>query len=88
VTVDVHCDCGHRFEARDDQVGGIVNCPGCGKATDVPGLRDSAWRSLQVGAVLLWTGVTVAATASQGPVAGAVWAIVLGGLLWLLSRAL
>jgi len=54
VSADVFCSCGHRFDAREDQVGGIVNCPRCGHAVEVPGLRDPLWRLIQLSAVVIW----------------------------------
>jgi len=46
--------CGHRFEAADTLAGGLANCPGCGKATPVPGLRDPYFRLLQAAMALGW----------------------------------
>ena len=39
MTVRVDCPCSHVFEADDSLSGGVTNCPRCGRATDVPGLR-------------------------------------------------
>jgi hypothetical protein len=88
LAIDVECPCGHLFEARDDQAGGVVNCPSCGKAAPVPGLRDPLWTGVQVAAALGWAGATAATFAAHGLVAAFACAVLLGALLWLLSRGL
>ena len=88
MSIDVECACGHAFEAREDQAGGIVNCPRCGKAAPVPGLRDPLWATLRVAAALAWAGGTAVVLVRHGLLAGFLCALLLGALLWLLSRAL
>ena len=45
----VDCEhCGQPFECADTLAGGLTNCPSCGKATPVTGLRDPYFRLLQV----------------------------------------
>ena len=34
------CRCKHRFSLPDDQAGGIIQCPDCGRLNDVPTLDD------------------------------------------------
>ena len=83
----VSCEhCSHLFEADEKFVGGYTNCPQCGKATPVEGLRDPLWRMWQVGvvvAVVLAAGITGAAF---GPALAA--GVLVGGLAlaWLISR--
>ena len=86
--LEIDCECGHLFEAPDDLAGGITNCPGCGKAVKVPGLRDPLWRVLQVLGALLWAAVTAFAYTQGGLVPAAATAVVLAFVLWLVSRAL
>lgn len=82
------CACGREFEVADGLAGGITNCPRCGKAVEVPGLRDPAWRILQGVAAIGWAAVTAGAYLVWG-IAGAVATAVAGAaLLWLVSRAL
>jgi hypothetical protein len=88
LTVRADCACGHRFEADDALAGGFANCPKCGRAAGVPGLRDPAWRLLQAGAVVLWVVATAVAWKAGGPAVGLLAGAALGLLLWLLSRAL
>ncbi|MBK8975793.1 MAG: hypothetical protein IPM29_07690 [Planctomycetes bacterium] len=81
MTALVRCEhCGASFEVDDRLTGGITNCPECGKATTVPGLRDGlAWLSLVgVAAAVLAIAVVV------GRVAGVeygVLALIVGALL-------
>ncbi len=88
MTFEVECHCLRNFPVRDEFAGGIVNCPHCGKAVEVPGLRDPYWRVLQIGAAILWAGVTAAAYFGAGSVAAAITAVMLGGAIWLISRLL
>jgi len=79
--------CGHLFEVDQALVGGYTNCPQCGKATSVEGLRDPLWRMWQVGvvaAVVVAAGITGAAS-GPAPAIG----VLVGGLAlaWLVSRA-
>ncbi|HTL30060.1 MAG TPA: hypothetical protein VL282_12600 [Tepidisphaeraceae bacterium] len=38
--IEFNCFCKHRFHLEDDQAGGSIQCPGCGKLVDVPTLDD------------------------------------------------
>lgn len=88
MTLVVRCDCGRQFEADRKLAGGFTNCPGCGRATEVPGLRDPLWRLAQVGAVVVITGAGAGAFAAGGIVPAAVAVAVGAALFWLWSRAL
>ena len=69
--VEVECErCGRFFEADDALAGGLTNCPGCGRAAGVPGLRDAWFRGIQVGMVVLWAFATAIAFVAGGLVAG------------------
>ena len=88
MSVQVDCECGHRFEVHGTMAGGLANCPSCGKATPVPGLRDPLWRLWQAAAVILVAAVTWPVYATMGP-GPAVVAAVAGLLLaWLASKLL
>ena len=86
--------CGNTFEIDGDLAGGITNCPSCGKATEVQGLRDPIWRLAQAGglAVAIVVGVAVGYAANSYDGTGG-WAegITAGGItalaLFLISRA-
>jgi hypothetical protein len=84
--VCVHC--GRAFEPPAAARGGLANCPACGKAVDVPGLRDPMWRLLQTGGVLLALLAGWLAAGAFGPAAGVAIGVGALGLLWLSSRAL
>ena len=74
--IRVDCEsCGEPFEAGDTLAGGLTNCPGCGQATRVPGLRDPFFRLVQIGMAIGW----VVLTAVGWSVAGWPGALVLGG---------
>jgi hypothetical protein len=88
MTVRVDCACSHVFDADDALAGGVTNCPRCGKATSVPGLRDPFWRVLQavgVVAIVVAAGFT---WQHVGPAAALVVAVGLAAILWGISRAL
>jgi hypothetical protein len=38
--IEFNCFCKHRFSLEDDQAGGSLQCPRCGKLVDVPTLDD------------------------------------------------
>ncbi len=78
--------CGDSFEPRKNQVGGLVNCPRCGRVVQVPGLRDPLWLLLRVGVVAAAVAVGWFVGKDQPPLGIAAGAAVLGGA-WLLSRA-
>lgn len=80
--------CGNAFEADRGQAGGIVSCPRCGKAVEVPGLRDPFWRLLQIAAVAVAVGAGVLVGGAYGPAPGVAAGLGALGFLWLLSRAL
>jgi hypothetical protein len=84
----VRCGCGQEFTARPEQAGGIVNCPRCARAVEVPGLRDPFWRMIQAVGVVVWIAVIAAVYAWQGTAAALLAAIGGAFVLWLLSRAL
>ncbi len=88
MTFEIECKCLRSFPVRDEFAGGIVNCPHCGKATQVPGLRDPFWRMLQVGAALLSVGASAVVFIEAGPVVGIVTGVMLAAVLWLISRCL
>ena len=83
----VRCECGHEFEAREEFKGGYVNCPGCGRAAAVPGLRDPLWRLWQGLGLVAVTTVGVLAYGAGGPLAAGSVGIAGLGLLWVVSRA-
>ena len=57
--IHVDCEqCGKPFEVADTLAGGLTNCPDCGKATPVPGLRDPYYRLIQLGMVIGWALLT------------------------------
>jgi hypothetical protein len=88
VTVRVDCACGGVFEAPEGMAGGFANCPRCGRAAAVPGLRDPAWRVLQgVGMVFVVLPTAIAAT-GFGLGVGLLVGAGLATLFWVLSRAL
>lgn len=75
-------DCQHclkSFEAADSLAGGITNCPGCGKATPVPGLRDPLFRVMQVAMLGGWAVLTAIGWVYGGALAALVLAV--GGAL-------
>jgi hypothetical protein len=88
VSVEAFCECGHLNEAPDTLAGGIINCAACGRATQVPGLRDHYWTALKVAAAVGWALVTAWAYTAAG-LPGALIAAVGGALvLFVLSRML
>ena len=57
--IHVDCEqCGKPFEVADTLAGGLTNCPDCGKATPVPGLRDPCFRLIQIGMAIGWALLT------------------------------
>jgi hypothetical protein len=83
---DVSCACGHMFSVGESFAGGIVNCPKCGHAVDVPGLRDPAWRALQVLGILIWSAATFGAICWGGFLMGILVGLAAAGILWGVSR--
>lgn len=90
MTIPTPCGCGRVFEAPDSMVGGLANCPACGRAASVPGLRDPFWAWLKALAALVVLGVGLGLSLGLGvdPLLGLGAAATLALLLWLLSRAL
>jgi len=86
LTLVATCHCGHWFECEDRFAGGFVNCPSCGKAAAVPGLRDPLWRLVQLGGLIVWCGATAIAYALGGGGAALITAVIGAGALWGLSR--
>lgn len=85
--VDVECgSCGRAFVADAKFAGGFTNCPGCGKATAVPGLDDPLWRLAQVGGLVLAVLVGFGVGAAFGPGFGIGAGLLAAGVLWLVSR--
>ena len=65
--IEVECErCGKFFEAADSLAGGLTNCPACGKATEVPGLRDKFFRVIQVGTAIVWALLTAVGWSAGG----------------------
>ena len=75
-------------EVPDRFAGGIVNCKKCGRALDVPGLRDPLWWLLRAGFVVAAVGAGVFLAQQHGPAAGVITGTGLLAGAWLLSRAL
>ena len=72
--VPVSCDCGHTWYVSPKLVGGLTNCPHCGKAAEVAGLRDPFWRVIQGIALVVW--VLLVATVYTN--LGLTWAVLAG----------
>ena len=71
MAIEVQCGgCARIFEVEDRFAGGIVNCPGCGRATEVSGLRDPIWWGLLALAFLGWAATSIGAGWAWGPLAG------------------
>ena len=83
----VYCPCGKMFEVPRQQAGGIVNCPGCGKAVEVPGLNDPLWRLLQGIALLAIVAVTVLTSRVAGLPTGIASGAGVAAAIYLVSRA-
>lgn len=87
--MEVHCEiCGDPFPAAERSAGGIVNCPWCGKATSIPGLRDPIWRLVQAGVVVLAALAFAVGWMEISPVAGVTSGAGVLALGWLVTRAL
>ncbi len=80
--------CRTPMEVAGRMRGAIVNCGRCGRAVDVPGLRDPAWLLLRVLAVAAAGLVAWAVGRATSPWVGAAAGGVLLALAWLVSRAL
>ena len=76
--------CGMDHEVAASLKGGVVNCPGCGEAFEIPsGAEPAFWLLLLLGIVFV-LGLTAALWAVGGPVAGVVTLVIAGGLLALI----
>lgn len=83
--------CGHcrsSFEPPPQFTGGLVNCTRCGRAVEVPGLRDPLWFLLRIGAGALVVGVVWLVGERSDPLLGIAAGIALLAGLWLLARSL
>jgi uncharacterized paraquat-inducible protein A len=80
--------CGALFPVATELTGGIANCPQCGRTVEVPGLRDGAWRLLQVAAALVVVVVVVVSYRLGGWQPALLAGALAAGMVWLLSRAL
>lgn len=65
-----------------------MNCPWCGRATSVPGLRDPLWRLVQAGIVALAAFAFALVWVASSPLAGVGAGAGVLGLGWLATRAL
>ena len=70
--VPVTCDCGHTWYVSPDLVGGLTNCPHCGKAAEVAGLRDPFWRVIQVVALVMWVFIVATVYTNFGVVSAVI----------------
>ena len=68
-------------------VGGYANCPDCGKAAPVEGLRDPVWRLWQLFCLLCIAGAAALSFHFCGTTVAVIAAITGAALLWLVSRA-
>ena len=86
---EVHCGrCGATFTVDERIAGGVTNCPRCGKATNVPGLRDPLWRLVQFGIVSLAVVALVVGWSQGAALGGAVAGLAVLAAGWLVTRAL
>jgi len=70
--IPVTCACGNRFQVSESFKNGLVNCPQCGKATDVGGGPEPLfWVLLGIGAAIV-LAVSGAVWAFGGAVAGGI----------------
>jgi len=81
--IRVDCElCGEFFEVADTLAGGLANCPACGQAVQVPGLRDPMYRLVLIGMAIGWVVLTAIGWAVGGlqgaVIAGGGCAVVLG----------
>jgi hypothetical protein len=65
-----------------------VNCPRCGRATSVPGLRDPLWRLVQAGVAGLAALALGLGWNGSSPLAGLGAGALVLALGWLATRAL
>ena len=90
IDLEVRLECAHcglAFEVPKSMVGGYANCPECGKASPVEGLRDPLWRAWKVVAVAA-AGLAAYIAYEIGGAGAAVCTLFAGlGIGWLVSRA-
>ena len=87
--VRVECEHCHKFfEAPTTLRGALVNCEVCGRATQVPGSNDWAWRATVVLGVMIAIGAGLAVGVLSGPWFGLGLTLLLGALGFVLSRLL
>lgn len=79
--VEVHCACKRDFRVEKSLRNGIVNCPWCGKAVEVPGGPELLFWSLLGLGVILVLAPTVILCASGEITAGIIVLVLGGGLL-------
>ena len=81
--------CGLTFEVPNTLAGGIANCPDCGKATPVGGLRDPLWRlwQLSIPVIAAAVGYVVAHLPYMNATVGWIAGVMVAAALWLISRA-
>ena len=79
--------CKHMFEVANALMGGITNCPECGKATEITGLNDPMWRLAQIGGLALAIAIGIACEYSIGHGVGWFAGAIAAAGLWLLGRA-
>ena len=65
-----------------------MNCPGCGRATSVPGLSDPLWRLIQAGILGAAAVAFALGSTCASPLAGISAGAVVLALGWLGTRAL
>ena len=82
--IRVRCVCGHLWYVAPDLAGGLTNCPRCGKATQVDGLKDPLWRVLQGAAVVGWVVVVTLLYAQTGPLGAVLGGVALAAILGLI----
>jgi hypothetical protein len=75
-------------EVADHFAGGLVNCKKCGRAIEVPGLRDPLWWLLRAGVVVAALVIGGLIAQRHGPATGAITSVGLLAGSWLVSRAL
>ncbi|MHC4448733.1 MAG: hypothetical protein ACYS0E_01150 [Planctomycetota bacterium] len=87
--ISVDCEhCFKPFEVQDSLAGGLANCPACGKATAVPGLRDPWFRLVQAGMVVGWAGATAVGWSEGGPLGAVLVGCVVGLILGVIYAAM
>lgn len=80
--------CGEMFEPDARLAGAIASCPRCGKAVEIPGLRDPLWFLIRGLAVAAAIGIGVVVGMTAGPIVGFGAGAAALMAAWLLSRAL